>query len=96
MPELPEVEVVRRGLDRWVSGRTVSSVLVYHPRAVRRHVAGPDSETTYSGTPMPTEAVSSWRLVFQSSPAPRFEDSSISGSNRRCTSSSAAFSPWSR
>ena len=42
MPELPEVEVVRRGLDRWVSGRTVSSVTVYHPRAVRRHVAGPD------------------------------------------------------
>ena len=42
MPELPEVEVVRRGLDRWVSGRTVASVLVYHPRAVRRHTAGPD------------------------------------------------------
>ncbi len=42
MPELPEVEVVRRGLDRWVSGRTVSSVVVYHPRAVRRHTAGPD------------------------------------------------------
>jgi formamidopyrimidine-DNA glycosylase len=42
MPELPEVEVVRRGLDRWVSGRTVSSVTVYHPRAVRRHAAGPE------------------------------------------------------
>jgi len=42
MPELPEVEVVRRGLERWVSGRTVASVLVYHPRAVRRHTAGPD------------------------------------------------------
>ena len=42
MPELPEVEVVRRGLERWVSGRTVASVAVYHPRAVRRHVAGPD------------------------------------------------------
>jgi formamidopyrimidine-DNA glycosylase len=42
MPELPEVEVVRRGLDRWVSGRTVCSVEVLHPRAVRRHVAGPD------------------------------------------------------
>ena len=22
MPELPEVEVVRRGLERWVAGRT--------------------------------------------------------------------------
>ncbi|MBF9067322.1 bifunctional DNA-formamidopyrimidine glycosylase/DNA-(apurinic or apyrimidinic site) lyase [Streptacidiphilus fuscans] len=42
MPELPEVEVVRRGLDRWVSGRTVASVEVLHPRAVRRHAAGPD------------------------------------------------------
>ncbi|WP_042392351.1 bifunctional DNA-formamidopyrimidine glycosylase/DNA-(apurinic or apyrimidinic site) lyase [Streptacidiphilus carbonis] len=40
MPELPEVEVVRRGLDQWVSGRTVSSVTVLHPRAVRRHTAG--------------------------------------------------------
>ncbi|MCX2967499.1 MULTISPECIES: bifunctional DNA-formamidopyrimidine glycosylase/DNA-(apurinic or apyrimidinic site) lyase [Streptomyces] len=40
MPELPEVEVVRRGLDRWVSGRTVELVTVLHPRAVRRHAAG--------------------------------------------------------
>ncbi|MEY9839006.1 bifunctional DNA-formamidopyrimidine glycosylase/DNA-(apurinic or apyrimidinic site) lyase [Streptacidiphilus sp. EB103A] len=40
MPELPEVEVVRRGLEQWVSGRTVSSVTVLHPRAVRRHTAG--------------------------------------------------------
>ena len=36
MPELPEVEVVRRGLDRWVSGRTVTDVEIRHPRAVRR------------------------------------------------------------
>ena len=40
MPELPEVETVREGLQRWVAGRTVASVEVYHPRAVRRHVAG--------------------------------------------------------
>ncbi|MGW7354286.1 bifunctional DNA-formamidopyrimidine glycosylase/DNA-(apurinic or apyrimidinic site) lyase [Streptomyces sp. Z26] len=40
MPELPEVEVVRRGLERWVSGRTVGRVEVLHPRAVRRHTAG--------------------------------------------------------
>ncbi|WP_345040870.1 bifunctional DNA-formamidopyrimidine glycosylase/DNA-(apurinic or apyrimidinic site) lyase [Streptomyces sannanensis] len=40
MPELPEVEVVRRGLERWVSGRTVAGVEVLHPRAVRRHLAG--------------------------------------------------------
>ncbi|MEV0320627.1 bifunctional DNA-formamidopyrimidine glycosylase/DNA-(apurinic or apyrimidinic site) lyase [Streptomyces sp. NPDC050658] len=40
MPELPEVEVVRRGLERWVADRTVSEVEVLHPRAVRRHLAG--------------------------------------------------------
>ncbi|WP_405978414.1 bifunctional DNA-formamidopyrimidine glycosylase/DNA-(apurinic or apyrimidinic site) lyase [Streptomyces sp. NBC_00158] len=40
MPELPEVEVVRRGLERWVAGRTVEAVEVLHPRAVRRHLAG--------------------------------------------------------
>jgi formamidopyrimidine-DNA glycosylase len=37
MPELPEVEVVRRGLERWVAGRTVASAEVLHPRAVRRN-----------------------------------------------------------
>jgi formamidopyrimidine-DNA glycosylase len=40
VPELPEVEVVRRGVERWVAGRTVAAVEVHHPRAVRRHVAG--------------------------------------------------------
>ncbi|CAI7980391.1 Formamidopyrimidine-DNA glycosylase [Frankia sp. Hr75.2] len=42
MPELPEVEVVRRGLERGVVGRTVAEVEVHHPRAVRRHLAGAD------------------------------------------------------
>lgn len=41
MPELPEVEVVRRGLQARVVGRTVKAVRVHHPRAVRRHEAGP-------------------------------------------------------
>lgn len=41
MPELPEVEVVRRGLDAHVVGRTITAVRVHHPRAVRRHDAGP-------------------------------------------------------
>jgi formamidopyrimidine-DNA glycosylase len=40
MPELPEVEVVRRGLDAFVVGRTITAVRVNHPRAVRRHEAG--------------------------------------------------------
>ncbi|MFF4212870.1 bifunctional DNA-formamidopyrimidine glycosylase/DNA-(apurinic or apyrimidinic site) lyase [Streptomyces sp. NPDC001796] len=42
MPELPEVEVVRRGLERWVAQRTVAEVEVLHPRSVRRHLAGGD------------------------------------------------------
>jgi len=41
MPELPEVEVVRRGLAAHVTGRTINAVRVHHPRAVRRHEAGP-------------------------------------------------------
>ena len=40
MPELPEVEVVRLGLERGVVGRTIDRVAVSHPRAVRRHTAG--------------------------------------------------------
>jgi len=40
MPELPEVEVVRRGLQRHLAGRTITAVRVHHPRAVRRHEAG--------------------------------------------------------
>jgi formamidopyrimidine-DNA glycosylase len=32
--------VVRRGLERWVAGRTVAAVEVLHPRAVRRHLEG--------------------------------------------------------
>jgi formamidopyrimidine-DNA glycosylase len=40
VPELPEVETVRAGLQRWVAGRTVATAEVRHPRAVRRHLAG--------------------------------------------------------
>jgi formamidopyrimidine-DNA glycosylase len=42
VPELPEVEVVRRGLERWVVGRTVAKAEMLHPRATRRHLSGPD------------------------------------------------------
>ena len=42
MPELPEVETIRHGLERHVSGRTIASVTVLHPRSVRRHLAGPE------------------------------------------------------
>ncbi len=42
MPELPEVEVVRAGLQAHVVGRTVLAAEVLHPRPLRRHLAGPD------------------------------------------------------
>lgn len=42
MPELPEVEIVRRGLADTVGGRTIAAVDVRHPRSVRRHPLGPE------------------------------------------------------
>lgn len=40
MPELPEVEVVRRGLEAHLIGRRIEAVDVLHPRPVRSHPAG--------------------------------------------------------
>lgn len=40
MPELPEVEVVRRGLARWVAGRVIDAVDVLDTRSIRRHGLG--------------------------------------------------------
>lgn len=40
MPELPEVETIRSGLDRHLVGRTVGDVEILHPRAARRHLLG--------------------------------------------------------
>jgi len=40
VPELPEVEVVRRGLAEHVTGRRVRGVEVSHPRSVRRQPGG--------------------------------------------------------
>jgi len=37
MPELPEVEVMRRDLDKEVVGRKIKSVDVTGTRSVRRH-----------------------------------------------------------
>lgn len=40
MPELPEVETVRRGLDPYVRGATVAEVRILHPRVSRRQPGG--------------------------------------------------------
>ena len=42
MPELPEVETVRAGIERHVVGRAVATAQVLNARAVRRDPAGPD------------------------------------------------------
>ena len=42
MPELPEVEVVRRGLADHVVGRRISAAGFGSPRVWRRHLAGPE------------------------------------------------------
>ena len=50
MPELPEVEVIRRGLERWVAGRAIASAEVLHPRSVRRNTGDlPAFGYTYLG-----------------------------------------------
>ena len=42
MPELPEVESVRRGLEHTIAGETITRVEVLHPRPVRDHPVGPE------------------------------------------------------
>jgi formamidopyrimidine-DNA glycosylase len=55
VPELPEVETVRRGLQHHVSGRAIDAVRVLHPRSVRRHLAGAaDFEAALTGRSLDT------------------------------------------
>lgn len=50
MPELPEVEVVRRGLDPAMRGAVIEGVVVHDARALTRHRGGvADFETTLAG-----------------------------------------------
>ena len=43
MPELPEVEVVRAGLERYLVGRVVRDVEILDPRPLRRQAGGPQA-----------------------------------------------------
>ncbi len=57
MPELPEVETIRRGLAEFLTGRTVVGVQVLHPRPVRGHVGGEDDfAVTLTGRTFTTPA----------------------------------------
>ena len=42
MPELPEVETIRRDLERELVGRRVVAVSATHPRSTRRHASASD------------------------------------------------------
>lgn len=41
MPELPEVEVVRAGLEPHIVGQTVAEVTIHDERVLKRHPSGP-------------------------------------------------------
>ncbi len=47
MPELPEVEVVRAGLARHVTGASIEGVDVLHPRPLRRDPRGSEGFTAH-------------------------------------------------
>ena len=50
MPELPEVEVVRRGIVEHAVGAAIDKATVYDGRSVRRHLGGPtDFEDRLAG-----------------------------------------------
>ena len=42
MPELPEVETIRRDLDKEIVGRRIKAVEVKGKRSIRRHKSGPE------------------------------------------------------
>lgn len=46
MPELPEVEVVRRGIQQWATDGVITNVEILDPRSLRRHTNGPEDFTT--------------------------------------------------
>jgi formamidopyrimidine-DNA glycosylase len=52
MPELPEVETIRRDLEKEVVGRRVKTVEVKGKRSVRRHKSGPEFRARLEGRKM--------------------------------------------
>ena len=49
MPELPEVETIRRDLEKEVIGRRVKTVEVKGKRSIRRHKSGPEFRARLEG-----------------------------------------------
>lgn len=50
MPELPEVETIREGLEANLLGRTIESLEALHPRAVRRSPQGAEGLARLAGS----------------------------------------------
>lgn len=49
MPELPEVETVREGLDRLLKGERIDDIDVFHPRAVQRSEGDVEGLSVFAG-----------------------------------------------
>ncbi|WDF32106.1 bifunctional DNA-formamidopyrimidine glycosylase/DNA-(apurinic or apyrimidinic site) lyase [Arthrobacter agilis] len=64
MPELPEVEVVRRGLERWVVGRVIESVEIVDARSLRRHVHGVEDFVGTVGGALVTDVVRRGKFLW--------------------------------
>jgi len=87
MPELPEVEVVRLGLQAHVAGREIAKVEVLHERAIRRHVLGADDFTgRLAGTTINAARRRGkylWLELSDGSRAPRYERADARPARRR-------------
>ena len=65
MPELPEVETIRRGLDREVAGKRIKSVEVHGLRSIRRHKSKKEFITRLEGTKIAGVTRTGKFLVFR-------------------------------
>ncbi len=83
MPELPEVETVRRGLAAHVVGRTVAGAVFLGPRVVRRHLPGPqdlaDSLRGYRVASAQRRGKYLWLVMEPGSPGDGYDDGSACG-----------------
>ena len=51
MPELPEVETVRAGLAKSMTGATITGIKIHDARSLKRHLSGPaDFKSKLVGT----------------------------------------------
>lgn len=64
MPELPEVETVRRGLAAHVIGREIADLTVLRDRAVRRHPGGADDLAARLRGAVVTDAVRRGKYIW--------------------------------